>query len=598
MAALVDALESALDEVGALEASGDLSGATAAAAAALDAHPSSRAAQLCWASLLVRTQLESVAADQALLHKVYDALSHCAAVGGGAKRGFKAAAKAAEASEADTHQRCVALGLRGVLEGQVLGDLQSAVASFEASLAIEPTNVDSLYCYATLLDQGLGDGAQAGELYERVLAVDAAHVTTLNNYAALLIERARSASEGDAMGLLGRAKALLYKAQALAPGFPAYNLACVAGIQLARFGPTGAARDKLVSECKFSLLEAWRAGGIPSANDLAQDEDLAAVRDELWFSGLLGELRNLYIVEFDGAELQLRPPPGNVCSQSDTVMGDLGASSSTAVAASSSSTSASLDSAAMNVVGAESAGSDAVGCAKASPGVDKGAQPQQERVGTTGWTVWTSSYVMLRIIEDYLERAASASSPSWGRREWWIGKRVMDLSAGLGLVGLAAARLGASVLLTDIGKKQIETLRANVSLNGFDETQVAAQELAWGDNSALEQATSSYGPFNLVFACDLVYIGCRDDIMEPLADTLLRTISGGATLLLCFESRQPLAERALLETLEAHCNIVRHTVDPSHLPGPEDEGESPDAMFAGLSFHEAPDIVCVELTKK
>jgi hypothetical protein len=615
-AALAEDVSVALGEVEELEARGADGAACELARLAHQQWPASDDAALCFASVHVRTQLGAVAEDEELAQEVHAALARCcgapalaAASGkhlaargapGSSASGLSASGVIASGLSEASARRSIANGLMGVLLSQVLGDVEGAVAAFSASLEHNPDNCDSLYLLAGVLDRS-GEQGAAAQLYEGLLARQPEHVAGLNNFAALLIERARALHARDeALGTLGRAKALLARAQALAPGFPAFNLACLCALQLARFASGAEQARALMAECERWLREAWSTGGVPSAEALETDEDLAPARGEAWFQALLCEVKDTFVVEFCDMEVRVRMPEGRVSSGSVSVD----------------------DEAMEDTRPPAPPPADAPADTNAA-----GAEARAAAKDGTGWTIWNSCYVSLRFIEDQLVRGAQRDGdgddtieeeevdedkqqqqqqqqlllPPYAQAEWWEGKRVLDLSAGLGLVGLACAKLGARVVLTDIGDKQLATLRGNAALNGFGADSVAVEPLAWGDLPALQRIVNAYGPFDLVLACDLVYIGVRDRITHLLLATLKALTEGDArtgaipTILLSFEERTPTEERALLEALHAFSVLTPREVRPEYLRDTRPDEHEPEAMFSGLKLHEDPNVLLFEL---
>ena len=88
----------------------------------------------------------------------------------------------------------------------------------------------------------------------------------------------------------------------------------------------------------------------------------------------------------------------------------------------------------------------------------------------TGWAVWEASNILLRWVahDDNVTYAMrSASSPQIPPYSW-NKLRMLDLSAGAGLVALAAAAAGAaSVAASDI-PAQLEQLKDNILRSGFE----------------------------------------------------------------------------------------------------------------------------------
>ena len=110
------------------------------------------------------------------------------------------------------------------------------------------------------------------------------------------------------------------------------------------------------------------------------------------------------------------------------------------------------------------------------------------------------------------------------------GRRAIELGAGVGLAGLAAARAGARVLLTDLSDEALDFARRNAELNGLA---VECARLDWfedGDAAPL-------GPFDLVLAADVLY---ERRFVDPIARLVPRLLAGGGTALLA-DPRRPYA---------------------------------------------------------
>lgn len=84
------------------------------------------------------------------------------------------------------------------------------------------------------------------------------------------------------------------------------------------------------------------------------------------------------------------------------------------------------------------------------------------------------------------------------------GKTAIELGAGAGLPGLAAALLGAKrVVLTDI-ETLLPGLVRNVEANGFGD-RVEVRELVWGADESEESGLSELGEFDLVLMSDVFF---------------------------------------------------------------------------------------------
>lgn len=155
----------------------------------------------------------------------------------------------------------------------------------------------------------------------------------------------------------------------------------------------------------------------------------------------------------------------------------------------------------------------------------------------TGLTVWDGAVVLAK----YLERAFPSGM---------AGEAVLELGCGTGVVGLAAAALGAdSVTLTDL-PYALENTAAVVAANAAvakDRVTVAA--LDWTAPEPVPGVT-------LLLAADVVWV---EELIPPLAATLcaLTAPAGGreglpSTVLLAHQTRSTRGDEALFALLTPH----------------------------------------------
>eukprot|EP00992_Anisonema_acinus_P010080 TRINITY_DN6301_c0_g1_i1.p1 TRINITY_DN6301_c0_g1~~TRINITY_DN6301_c0_g1_i1.p1 ORF type:complete len:232 (-),score=42.44 TRINITY_DN6301_c0_g1_i1:64-759(-) len=137
-----------------------------------------------------------------------------------------------------------------------------------------------------------------------------------------------------------------------------------------------------------------------------------------------------------------------------------------------------------------------------------------EAVGT-GFMVWPAAY-------EFLDWLALNRSP-----ETWKGRRVLELGAGPGLIGMAIARWGATVTLSDQAES-LQLLRRNVALNFSDDASVSVVLLDWREPPSLADLG---GPFDVILACDTIY---RKELVEPFLKTLRRLCAPQTEVLLAF----------------------------------------------------------------
>mmetsp|Transcript_12884 Transcript_12884/g.25005 ORF Transcript_12884/g.25005 Transcript_12884/m.25005 type:complete len:589 (+) Transcript_12884:217-1983(+) len=542
-------------------------GRSGAAGASKDQAQDRFIAQLAYCSFAVRVSLQSLEPEDVM--QVDAMLKECCNA----------------RQIADDHQLSAAFGLRGVILSQAIGDFQTAMECFQQSLALNGANCDSLYCMASVLDEVLDEKEEAAKLYTKLLALQPDNVAVMNNFSTLLIEKSRKASPQDRAEALHQAKQLLRRAQDEAPGFPAYNLACIAAQEAAN-AENDDQKSLACRDCSSWLKVAQRTGGIPEASMLEEDEDLESVRQEDWFKQAIVQAKHpdCFVTTFAGDCILLKEPSGGVCSNSDETMATNGP------------TTVSDDEVMVDVNVNDN--NDKNGEQAAAKPINRG----EEIEGTTGWTIWNASYVLLRWLEADLNgkmpEGYLSVSGSQGAA-WWKGKRVLDLSAGLGLLGIACAKMGANVVLTDVGSKQVKTMQENVALNGFGTEQVVCAPLAWGDEEAYNEIVTRYGPFDVVLASDLVYIAIRDKLFEPFAATIRQIVQEPATqLILGFEERQARAEREFFNELQKYVTMESHRVaEPEFLYDIREtnEEENITSAFAGLVMHEEPEFILASI---
>lgn len=96
-----------------------------------------------------------------------------------------------------------------------------------------------------------------------------------------------------------------------------------------------------------------------------------------------------------------------------------------------------------------------------------------------------------------------------------LGRRVLEIGCGLGLAGIAAAKAGASVLLTDVDPHAVAFALRNARRNGC--LNAEARRLSWLF-PALE------GSFDAILGSDVIY---DPDHFDPIARLVLNHLAPG-----------------------------------------------------------------------
>ena len=128
-----------------------------------------------------------------------------------------------------------------------------------------------------------------------------------------------------------------------------------------------------------------------------------------------------------------------------------------------------------------------------------------KRAPFTGTSVWEASILLAHV----LDRAVS--------RTWWADQRVVELGAGAGLPGMAAAALGCrETVVTD---QFAHLLDANLALNfPGGSGGIRAAPLTWGDTTEIASCRAG-GAFDVVLCADIM-VPWFDTSWSTLCDTI------------------------------------------------------------------------------
>eukprot|EP00658_Telonema_sp_P-2_P062074 TRINITY_DN50733_c0_g1_i1.p1 TRINITY_DN50733_c0_g1~~TRINITY_DN50733_c0_g1_i1.p1 ORF type:complete len:241 (+),score=71.34 TRINITY_DN50733_c0_g1_i1:204-926(+) len=149
---------------------------------------------------------------------------------------------------------------------------------------------------------------------------------------------------------------------------------------------------------------------------------------------------------------------------------------------------------------------------------------QQDVEQDIGSCVWTCAIAMSKYLEHHYRGGALSQA------------QVIELGSGTGLVGIVAARMGAHVVLTDLGRV-VPRLELNIGLNALTDEHgrllteaggvLTASELMWGVTSL--DRFMDREEYQLILACEVIY---ESDMVQPLLDTLEALASAQTEVLL------------------------------------------------------------------
>lgn len=134
--------------------------------------------------------------------------------------------------------------------------------------------------------------------------------------------------------------------------------------------------------------------------------------------------------------------------------------------------------------------------------------------GSTGMAIWNSSLLLKRLLERIVEMDP----------DWFMGKNVVELGCGAGLISMAAAVLGAQKVVATDGKPFVVDLaRRNVERNALQEA-VVVQQLQWGLMDAMDLANSA----DIMLGADLTY---SPGSWRQLAESMETILADNGTIL-------------------------------------------------------------------
>jgi len=170
--------------------------------------------------------------------------------------------------------------------------------------------------------------------------------------------------------------------------------------------------------------------------------------------------------------------------------------------------------------------------------------------GTTGLRTWEAS---LRLAEYFIQNP-----------ELCRGKRIIELGAGIGLLSLVCAKLGAkAVNATDVNPDVIERLHLNIEtnkniLNKENLVIPRAEKLDWNEKNI---DMTLYKDLDLIICADVIY---NPENIEPLVNILSQFLKAipFITIILCNPLRQQSTYDLFLDQLNLHnINIHKELID-------------------------------------
>lgn len=115
-------------------------------------------------------------------------------------------------------------------------------------------------------------------------------------------------------------------------------------------------------------------------------------------------------------------------------------------------------------------------------------------------------------------------------------RHILELGSGTGLVGLVAAKLGASKVTVTDQLPLLEIMQRNINLNSLGQI-VVSKELDWG------KELPELGPINVILAADCVYFEPSFPLLVNTLEALSRQPGRDCEILFCYKQRRKADKR-------------------------------------------------------
>ncbi|XP_048747037.2 protein N-lysine methyltransferase METTL21D-like isoform X2 [Ostrea edulis] len=160
----------------------------------------------------------------------------------------------------------------------------------------------------------------------------------------------------------------------------------------------------------------------------------------------------------------------------------------------------------------------------------------QLEVGDVGCVVWDAALVLSKYIE----------TPDFKNGELLQGKKILELGAGTGCVGIMAAHVGGDAIITDL-PDFVPLIQMNIGENrALLKGSARAQPLTWGQDTVADY-------YHYIFLADCIYY---DESIDPLVKTLVDHCGEDTKVFCCYEERitgnKPQLQRKFFQLISEH----------------------------------------------